>query len=139
MKLIEATVARQPRQVSTKYGDRVVLECITNEGEEITIWRNGNDTEALGRYPSERVTLAVDSKGKYSLIEHAGSKLDTAAATTPNSRADEIRDYTQRLAKLYAHCYRTVNSELGDAGLPVASLKDVATTLFIQTTRKFDL
>lgn len=143
MKLVQATVKSAPREVTTKYGERTVLDCITATGEEVTIWRKGGDREVLGRCPNERVTLAVDSKGKYSLIEHAGSRLDSTPSTEPvqpaTSKADEIRDYTQRLAKLYSHCYRTVNAEMGESGLPVESLKDIATSLFIQTTRKFDL
>ena len=139
MKLIEATVVKAPREVSTKYGDRIVLDCVTRDGNEVTIWRNGGDKEVLGRRPNERVTLAVDSKGKYSLIEHAGSKFSTTSDDKDGSKAPEIRDYTQRLAKLYSHCYRTVNIEMRNSGLPQECLKDIATSLFIQTTRKFDL
>jgi hypothetical protein len=140
MKLVQATVTKHPREVTTKYGERTVLDCVTHAGEEVTIWRNGGDTEVLGRCQNEKVTLAVDSKGKYSLISHAGSNFN--AITEPekdNSKAEEIRDYTQRLAKLYSHCFRTVNAEMGESGLPVECLKDIATSLFIQTTRKFEL
>lgn len=140
MKLVQATVASPAKQVSTKYGERVVLECITATGEEVAIWRNAGDRELLGRYPNERVTLALDSKGKYSLIEHAGSGIDTASTTiTNNCKADEIRDYIQRLVKLYAHCYKTVNAEMSGTGLPIECLKDISTSLFIQTTDKFNL
>ncbi len=142
MKLIQATVASAPREVTTKYGARTVLDCVTATGEEVTIWRGAGDSEVLGRYPNERVTLAVDSKGKYSLIEHAGSGLGTTPSTSQpinNSKAEEIRDYTQRLAKLYSYCYKTVNEEMARSDLPVECLKDIATNLFNQTTHKFDL
>ena len=143
MKLVQATVCNPPREVKTKYGQRTVLDCITHTGEEVTIWRKGGDREVLGRCQNERVTLAVDSKGKYTLIEHAGSGLDTPQAkpqpAPSNSKADEIRDYTKRLAKLYSHCFKTVNEEMKDSGLPVECIKDITTGLFIQTTRKFDL
>lgn len=147
MKLVQATVTSAPREVKTKYGDRVVLDCLTHTGEQITIWRNAGDREVLGRCPNERVTLAVDSKGKYSLIEHAGSRLNTVSSDAPQqpvaapetSRADEIRDYTQRLAKLYSHCFKTISIEMKDSGLPVEAVKDVATSIFIQTQRKFNL
>ena len=138
MKLVQATVAKAPREVTTKYGDRVVLDCVTHTGEQVTIWRNAGDEQVLGRCPNERVTLAVDNKGKYSLIEHAGSRLTTTQATN-NSKAEEIRDYTQRLAKLYSHCFRTVNAETKDSGLPIEAIQDISTNLFIQTTRKFGL
>lgn len=141
MKLIQATVAKAPREVTTKYGARIVLDCVTHTGEQVTIWRNAGDTDVLGRCPNERVTLSLDSKGKYSLIEHAGSGLTATEPTIQptTSKADEIRDYTQRLAKLYSHCFRTVNAEMKDSGLPVENIKDISTTLFIQTARKFDL
>ena len=138
MKLIQATVTKHPREVTTKYGDRVVLDCVTHTGEQVTIWRNAGDEQVLGRCPNEGVTLAVDSKGKYSLIEHAGSKLTTTEPAN-NSKAEEIRDYTQRLAKLYSHCFRTVNAEMKDSGLPIEAIQDISTSLFTQTTRKFDL
>lgn len=201
MKLVQATVSKHPREVTTKYGQRSVLDCLTRDGEQLTVWRRGGDLEVLGRYPGERVMLAVDSKGKVSLIEHGGSGLNKgngASAlpdTTPivplfhtelnpsstnNSRnvfndvpnalpsqtpaertalgspkasanstynqssgkgsgAPEIRDYTDRLAKLYSHCYRTVKAEMDDGDLPAEALKDIATTIFIQTSRKFNL
>ena len=141
MKLISAVVANPPREVTTKYGDRVVLDCTTNDGQSATIWRGAGDQEALGRYPGERVLLSLDSKGKFSLIETASTGLNEAPVQQSKSahKADEIREYTQKLAKLYLHCFRTVDSELGDSGLSIESLKDISTCLFVQTTRKFEL
>lgn len=69
MQLVQATVKGQPRQVTTKYGDRIVMDCLTHDGQEIAVWRKGDDTEILGRRNGERVTLALDSKGKYHLFE----------------------------------------------------------------------
>lgn len=142
MKLIQATVTKAPREVTTKYGDRVVLDCVTHAGEQVTVWHKAGDREVLGRCPNERVTLAVDSKGKYSVIEHAQAHVSSVSHPEPNtntSKADDIRDYTQKLAKLYSHCFRTVNAEMKDSGLPIEALKDISTSLFIQTTRKFEL
>jgi hypothetical protein len=109
MKLIQATVTKAPREVTTKYGDRVVLDCVTHAGEQVTVWHKAGDREVLGRCPNERVTLAVDSKGKYSVIEHAQAHVSSVSHPEPNtntSKADDIRDYTQKLAKLYSHCFR---------------------------------
>lgn len=169
MKLITATVAKPPREVSTRYGDRVVLDCLTRDGQEITVWRGAGDREVLGRYPGERVTLAIDSKNKAHLVEHASSGLTgnsevpglgdgngkeritqsytAVAAPLPQppelqnngSRSAEIKDYTERLAKLYSHCFRTVQNEMNRTDLPIEALKDISTSIFIQTTRKFNL
>jgi hypothetical protein len=83
MKLIQATVKGQPREVNTKYGQRAVMDCLTPDGQEVAIWRNAGDREVLGRRHGERVTLGVDSKGKYSLVETASTHLvDPYAPTT---------------------------------------------------------
>jgi hypothetical protein len=75
MKLITATVKGQPREVNTKYGQRSVMDCLTPDGQEVAIWRNAGDREVLGRRNGERVTLGLDSKGKYSLVETASTHL----------------------------------------------------------------
>lgn len=149
MKLIQATVKGQPRQVQTKYGDRIVMDCLTHEGLEIAVWRNAGDMEIMGRRNGERVTLAIDSKGKYHLMESLSTGLvDPVAEKIGNghnpengngSRALLIRDYVSRLAKLYSHCYRAVTDEFSSSDLEIPQLKDVASCLFIQTIRKFDL
>ena len=77
MKLLDARVNGMPRQVSTKYGEKSVLDVATSEGE-FTIWRPVGDLEVMGRTNGERVKVAIDSKGKASLVEHC--------STTPQQR-----------------------------------------------------
>lgn len=81
MKLITATVTSQPRTVNTKFGQRAVMDCRIPDGQEVAIWRNAGDLEVLGRRPGERVTLSLDSKGKYSLVETASTHLADPYAT----------------------------------------------------------
>jgi hypothetical protein len=149
MQLIQATVKGQPRQVTTKYGDRIVMDCLTYDGQEIAVWRNGDDTEILGRRNGERVTLALDAKGKYHLMESLSTELvDPTVKTNGNgnghelgdsSRKAEIADYIQRLAKLYSYTFKIVKEQMGDSGLPIECVKDISTSVFIATTRHFDL
>lgn len=157
MKLLDARVNGMPRQVSTKYGEKSVLDVATSEGN-YTIWRPAGDMEVMGRRNGERVGIALDLKGKASLVEHCSTAPQTALQTqafaasgnnqqmgfsaepTPETtRSAEIADYIQRLGKLYNHCLTTA------AGMPTAieldahSVKDIGTTIFIQTVRHFDL
>ncbi|WP_036486673.1 hypothetical protein [Myxosarcina sp. GI1] len=138
MKLIQATVSKAAKQIPTKYGDRVVLNCLTYTGEEIAVWGNPGDSTLTNRYPNEPVNLAVNEKGKYSVVEQV-----TTNATLPSpksdSKAEDIKDYAQRLAKLYSYCFKTAKAELNNSELPIESVKDIATTLFITTQRKFNL
>ena len=68
MKLLDARVNGIPRQVSTKYGEKAVLDVATSEGN-FTVWRPAGDMEVMGRRNGERVSIAIDSKGKASLVE----------------------------------------------------------------------
>ena len=162
MKLLDARVNGMPRQVSTKYGEKSVLDVATSEGE-YTIWRPAGDSEVMGRRNGERVTITLDSKGKASLVDHASNcpavglipsptaapipfeaeiQLKSQMGFQPSpqpSRSVEIDDYVQRLGKLYNHCLTTAAGMSTAIELESTAVKDVATTIFIQTVRHFDL
>jgi hypothetical protein len=123
MKLLDARVNGMPRQVTTKYGEKAVLDVATSEGN-FTVWRPAGDMEVLGRRNGERVSIAIDSKGKASLVEHASnspavglgtttaeidrpSQLESEPVERPSARSLEIADYIERLGKLYNHCCAT--------------------------------
>jgi hypothetical protein len=145
MKLLDARVNGMPRQVTTKYGDKSVLDVVTSEGS-YTVWRPAGDMEVMGRMNGERVSIALDSKGKASLVEHASTKPQLAqmgfsapVETPETTRSAEIADYIQRLGKLYNHCLTTATQMPTEIELEPAQVKDIATTIFIQTTRHFNL
>ena len=151
MKLIDARVNGMPRQVNTKYGEKSVLDVATSEGN-FTVWRPAGDSEVMGRRNGERVSITLDAKGKASLVEHAGNSPAVGLATTgverpsdsdptntQTSRSMEIADYIERLGKLYHHCLNTAAGMPTSVELGAPQVKDVATTLFIQTVRHFDL
>jgi hypothetical protein len=145
MKLLDARVNGMPRQVTTKYGDKSVLDVATSEGN-YTIWRPAGDMEVMGRRNGERVSIALDSKGKASLLEHCSTAPQqaqmgfTAPVETPETtRSVEIADYIQRLGKLYSHCLTTAANMPTAIELDAPQVKDIATTLFIQTTKHFNL
>ena len=162
MKLIDARVNGMPRQVSTKYGEKAVLDVATSEGQ-FTIWRPAGDAELMGRRNGERVTITLDSKGKASLVDTASNCPAVGLASTQPSvtlpfeaemklkqqmgftaesqpsRSAEIADYIERLGKLYTHCLTTAANIPTSIELPATAVKDVATTFFIQAVRHFDL
>jgi hypothetical protein len=80
MQLIQAKISGQPRTVSTKHGDRSVVDARAASGENLTIWRPANDPAVMRLANGERVQVAIDSKGKVSLVETA---FDRAEANRP--------------------------------------------------------
>jgi hypothetical protein len=152
MKLIAAKITGQPRNVTTKHGDRSVIDARANNGENLTIWRPANDPAVMRLANGERVQLAIDSKGKVSLIDTAFTRaeetrtadftvepIEPTAPPAETKRSLEIADYISRLGKLYKHCYATAEEQLEGTPLATPEVKDVATTLFIQTVRHFSL
>jgi hypothetical protein len=154
MKLLDARVNGMPRQVSTKYGDKSVLDVMTNEGS-YTVWRPAGDMEVMGRRNGERVSIAIDSKGKASLVKHCSTAPQQAQAqinsqqsrtmgfTTESipetTQSAEIADYINRSGKLYSHCLTTAANMPTSVDLNAPQVNDIATTLFIQTTKHFNL
>ena len=70
MRLIPAIALDRPREVTTKYGQRLVIDAMARDtGEKITLWR-GVDDDYSRRYviKNSPITIGVDSKGKFSLV-----------------------------------------------------------------------
>jgi hypothetical protein len=154
MQLIQARLHGSPRTVNTKHGERTVADAIDGQGNKHTIWRPVGDLKHLTN--GSVVKLTVDSKGKVNLIDEPVNFAPVAApipfeaemqlksqmgfqATPQPSRSAEIADYIERLGKLYGHCLSAANSIPSTGCLEAGEVKDIATTLFIQTVRHFDL
>jgi hypothetical protein len=71
MQLIQAIAKSAPRQVNTRYGQKTVIDAVSHDGQEITIWRGGNDcSPALNSITNgSRISVGLASNGKYSLLE----------------------------------------------------------------------
>jgi cephalosporin hydroxylase len=163
VQLIEALATDRARRVNTKYGERTVIDAIRRDnGEKVTVWRGGDDDYSQRHViKNARLTLSLDSKGKYSLIEdpnlvNLGTPLPTETVPvkpvhnydhkiektsesdqsllSPNQKK-EIAQYIQDMAKLYGFCL-TQAETLGVEG---EDRRAIATTLFIGAQKKFSL
>jgi hypothetical protein len=154
MQLIQARLHGAPRTVNTKHGERVVADAVDGQGNKHTIWRPVGDLKHLSN--GSVVKLTVDSKGKVNLIDEPIALAPVAApipfeaemqlksqmgfSTTPQpSRSVEIADYIDRLGKLYGHCLTTAAGMPTSIELESTAVKDIATTMFNQTVKHFDL
>lgn len=165
MQIIEAIAASPARRVDTKYGERTVIDAIRRDnGEKVTIWRGGDDEYSQKHIiRNARLTLALDNKGKYSLIEDPNlanlgqplpaepvpvqpvynhQKTPTIPTPIPDSdpnfspeKKAEMAEYVANLAGLYQHC----QDKAEDLALTTSDAKAIATTLFIQTVKKFGI
>jgi hypothetical protein len=146
MQLITATAKGQARSVTTKYGDRLVLDALGNDGKEYTIWRPGTDSQLPKIGNGERISLGVDSKGKCHLLDTLADKVATttgmATTSTPFPNLDKetkqaIAAYIEETGSLYSFCYSTASNKLAEA--PNEAKQAMASSLFIAAQRKFGL
>ena len=167
MQLIEAIAQSPARRVNTKYGERTVIDCVRRDnGEKVTVWRGGDDDYSQKHViRNARLTLTLDNKGKYSLVEdpalvNLGQPLpdspvpvkplyntnhvieknsekssESDQSTLNPSQKREIAQYIQDMAKLYGFCLQQADC-LGVIG---EDRRAIATTLFISAQKKFSL
>ena len=164
MKLISAIALDRPREVSTRFGPRLVIDCLNRDtNEKFPIWR-GVDDDYSRKYviKNSPLTVGVDSKGKFNLIEDPAlvslgqplpespipvkSVHNTNHVITQNSpqnseseltadKKREIASYIQEMAKLYGFCLQQAES----LGAIDEDRQAIATTLFISAQKKFAL
>jgi len=162
VQLIEAMATDRARRVNTKYGERTVIDCVRRDnGEKVTVWRGGDDEYSQKHViRNARLTLTLDNKGKYSLVEDPnlvslGQPLPETVPVKPvhnydhkiekTSESDqsllspnqkkEIAQYIQEMAKLYGFCLQQADS----LGAIDEDRRAIATTLYLSAQKKFAL
>lgn len=168
MKLISAIALSEPREVTTKYGQRLVIDCMARDtGEKITLWR-GVDDDYSRRYviKNSPLTVGVDSKGKFNLIEdpalvNLGKPLPVVEPvpvrplhntnhvitqnTPQNSDSDQSLLSPSQKREVAAYIsqmkdlYGFCLQQSESLGLQGEDRRTVATTLFISAQKKFAL
>lgn len=167
VQLIEAMATDRARRVNTKYGERTVIDAIRRDtGEKVTVWRAGDDDYSQKHViKNARLTLTLDNKGKYSLVEdinlvNLGQPLpdspvpvrtlhNTNHVIAQNSEKHnesdqsllnpsqkrEIAQYIQDMAKLYGFCLNQADT----LGVEGEDRRAIATTLYLSAQKKFAL
>lgn len=167
VQLIEAIAQSPARRVNTKYGERTVIDAIRRDnGEKVTVWRGGDDDYSIKHViKNARLTLTLDNKGKYNLVEdpaltnlgqplpespvpvrplHNTNHVITQDSEKPSesdqsllspNQKREIANYVSEMGKLYGFCLQQAEN----LNLEGEDRRCVATSLFIQATKHFNL
>jgi len=167
VQLIEAMATDRARRVNTKYGERTVIDCVRRDnGEKVTVWRGGDDEYSQKHViRNARLTLTLDNKGKYSLVEdpnlvslgqplpeipvpvrplHNTNHVIAQNSEKPSesdqsllspNQKKEIAQYIQEMAKLYGFCLTQADS----LGAIDEDRRAIATTLYLSAQKKFAL
>jgi len=165
MQLIEALATDRARRVNTKYGERTVIDAIRRDnGEKVTVWRGGDDEYSQKHViRNARLTLTLDNKGKYSLVEdpnlvslgqplpvepvpvkpvydhkiaqNSEKTSDSDQSLLSPNQKREIANYVTEMAKLYGFCLTQAES----LGVDGEDRRAIATTLYLSAQKKFSL
>lgn len=167
MKLISAIALSEPREVKTKFGPRLVIDCRNRDtGETFPIWR-GIDDNYCRRYviKNSPLTVGVDSKGKFNLIEDPnlvslGQPLPESPVTVKpiHSYSHKIEENSEKTSEsdqslLNPSQKREIASYISQMkdlygyclqqseslGLQGEDRRTVATTLYLSAQKKFAL
>lgn len=164
VQLIEAMATDRARRVNTKYGERTVIDAVRRDtGEKVTVWRSGDDVYSQKHViKNARLTLTLDNKGKYSLVEDPNlvnlgqplpvetvpvkplhsynHKIEQSSESEQSflnpSQKREIANYVTEMAKLYKYCLDQVDATIGVDG---EDKRAIATTLYLSAQKKFAL
>jgi hypothetical protein len=138
-----AIITGQARIIKTAQGDRSLIYAQVANGDKHAIYRAAGDPEITGLKDGQEVEISIRGKGHADLVTRPQMGFSIAPApTTPpaqSQRSIDIKNYIEHLGKIYGDCYTTATNQLESTGLEKPEIKDVATSLFIQTTRHFNI
>ena len=141
MKLLTATIVKEPRIVNTKFGPRAVADLTLSNGESATLWQPEN-SKIVNYGTGQKITVSIDSKGKLHFVE---PDEETAIATNSepspkselsNTEKRAIAEFITQQTKLFSFCY--AQTKLIE-DLPNEDRRAVATTLYLGACKKFNL
>ena len=143
MKLLTATLVKNPRSVTTKFGPKIVADCRLDNGQDVTLWQPEN-SQIINYGNGSKISLTLDSKGKYHWVETEKETVSAPNTDTNQSHPNElsnqakrdIAEYVTQQTKLFSFCY--AQTALID-NLPSEDRRQVATTLFLNATKHFNL
>jgi UDP-N-acetylmuramyl tripeptide synthase len=147
MKLLTATLVKNPRSVTTKYGPKIVADCKLDNGEEVTLWQPEN-SQIINYDNGSKLTLTLDSKGKYHWVE---SENEVGVTVTPtktetnqtqyqgmsNETKKQVASYITEMSNLFNFCLKQVDQTIEN--ITPDDRRAIATTLFVSAQKKYSL
>ncbi|AFY69177.1 hypothetical protein Pse7367_0877 [Thalassoporum mexicanum PCC 7367] len=139
----------QPRQ--GKYGEYISALFTAPECGDVRIFGNPDDDLLKSIKKGQMVWLVDNNRGGYKLAaapainstnSNNGNGDRSAQPRSPEqseNRKGQILAYIQSHTRLFKTCYLRASEEMAEFVLDEDNLRCIATTIYIQTQRKFDL
>jgi len=134
---------------TTQHGDRINVVITLANGEEVKLWGNPGDATLTALKKGQQCQLMKDQKG-YKLITEAQPEQPSQAPQATNGNNgngkrlpqtwsdDERRAIaakTEQHAKFLRYCYDQINAQFAGQPLSEESIRTLAITLYIQSSK----
>lgn len=149
--------AGTPRLSTFNINEMVVSINVKNfDGTSLNIW--GKAGSEIERYKVGDAIEYCKSGKEYVFFNLPPQKSETDTQPTPSAAQavtntaqgkkweeppkemkKDILNYSQFQAKVYLHIFKEVSNDFADMGLKDEQIKDISTTIFIQTQKKFNI
>ena len=144
MKLLQATLVKNPRSVNTKFGPKIVADCKLDNGEDVTLWQPEN-SQIINYGNGSKLTLTFDSKGKYHWLETENETViapkiesnQTQYQGMTNETKKQVASYVTELSNLFNFCLKQVDNTVEN--IAPEDRRAIATTLFLSAQKKYSL
>lgn len=119
---------------------------IPQTGEEIKLWGNPGDPALTALKKGQQVAIAQDQKGwkllntppaEDSQVEPGNGKAATLHTPLTPDEKKAVANYLDQLGDLYGYCQRVAVAK--NLAEEAEDIRAIATTLFIQAVKKFNL
>ncbi len=156
MQVLPVTAIKPARQVTTKYGDRVVLDVRLPDGSEDSVWDKAG-SPLQGYTAGQSLYVQRKEKGGLALVEIQGAapaadkplgfQLPPAQAQQPKGKAPlDLSDEQRRsmaadaelCTKIYAHCYALARASM-PSDAPPEAVQACASSVWIALSRRHGL
>lgn len=134
---INATVKYQAREVETKYGKRINVVLITDNGEKLVQWGNPEDSNLTNLKKNQKVSLVKGTNNKIMIIP-LNESTNSVNTYKPETWNDEVKKglhvKAQVLLSYYEEVDRLVRQTMKDYKSE-DSIRAIVTTVFLQSIR----
>jgi hypothetical protein len=137
--LMNATVKYPSKEIDTKYGKRINVLLVTEEGEEIRQWGYPNDPNLTALKKNQKITILKDENDKYKIIS-AHQEGETSQTTQSNNdkwledKMGTLKDKAEYLIDFYRYCDKQVRVKLTEYESE-ESIRAITTTIFLQSLK----
>jgi len=134
--LINAVCKFPPKQVSTRFGQKINAVFVLDNGEEHTAWALPSDGSLALVAKGQKVQF-IKENDKLKLVDLA----DKPAEFEDNSDSITLEDAAvfeanvSKYIKLYAYCLEQVKENINKELLDTDSIRSIATSIFIQAMK----